>query len=171
MYFWVPFHRSKFLMVLLTLYVWFRQRLSNRQVTSHYLIEPMTTRFWSLYGVTRPQWVDSSWPSGAKWLNRSGSTLAEVMAHFLMALSHYLNQCSLIISEVLRHSTECYRVSQEILKISILDMNLKINNLRLQPHLPCANDSRYFWSADHERQSSLDVWRSHAVSTQYEPFQ
>ena len=34
---WVQFHRSKFLMVQLTLYVWFRQCLSNRLVTSHYL--------------------------------------------------------------------------------------------------------------------------------------
>ena len=34
---WVQFHRSKFLMVQLTLYVWFRQWLSNRLVTSHYL--------------------------------------------------------------------------------------------------------------------------------------
>ena len=129
------------------------------------------TRFLSLYGVTRPQWVNSSWPSDAKWQHRSGSTLAQVKAHFLMAPSHFLSQCSLIISEVLWPSTEGDRVSQEILKISILDMNLKISNLRLQPHLPCANDLRYFWPADQGRQSNLDVWRPHAVSTQYEPFQ
>ena len=49
-------------------------------------------------------------------------------------------------------------------------MNLKIIDLRLHPHLPCANDLRYFWPADQGRQSSLDVWRPHAVSTQYEPF-
>ena len=102
--------------------------------------EPMMTRFLSLYGVTRPQWVNSSWPSDAKWQHRSESTLAQVMAHFLMAPSHYLNHCSLIISEVLWPSTEGNRVLQEILKISILDMNLKIDDLRLQPHLPCAND-------------------------------
>ena len=125
----------------------------------------------SLYGVTRPQWVNSSWPSYAKWQHRSGSTLAEVMAHFLMVPRHYLNQCSLIISEVSWPSTEGNRVSQEILKISILGVNLKINNLRLLPHLPCANGLRFFWPADQERQSSLDVWRPHAVSTQYELFQ
>ena len=106
-----------------------------------------------------------------KWQHRSGSTLAQVKAHFLMAPSHFLSQCSLIISELLWPSTEGDRVSQEILKISILDMNLKINNLRLQPHLPLANDLRYFWPADQGRQSSIDVWRPHAVSTQYEPFQ
>ena len=117
------------------------------------------TWFLSLYGVTRPQWVNSWWPSDAKWQHRPGLPLAQVMAHFLMTPSHYLNQCSLIISGVLWPSTESDRVSQEILKITILDMNLKINNLRLQPHLPCANDLRYFWPADRGRQSSLDVWR------------
>ena len=66
------------------------------------------------------------------------------MAHFLMVTRHYPNQCSLIISEVLWPSTEGNRVSQEILKISILDVNLKINNLKLLPNLPCANDLRYF---------------------------
>ena len=118
-----------------------------------------------------PQWVNSSWPSDTKWQHRSGSTRAQVMAHFLMAPGHYLNRCSLIICEVSWPSTEGNRVSQEILKIStgILDMNLRINTLRLQPHLPCANDMndlRYFGPADQGRQSSLDVWRSHAVSTQ-----
>ena len=93
------------------------------------------------------------------------------MAHFLMAPSHYLNQCSLIISEVLWPSTEGNIVSQEIFKIFILDINLRINTLRLQPHLPCANDLRYFWPVEQGKQSSLDVWRTHAVSTQYKPFQ
>ena len=128
-------------------------------------------RFLSLYGVTRSQRVNSSWPSDAKREHRSGSTLAQAMAHFLMAPSHYVNQGSLIISEVLWPSTESNRVSQEIFKISILDMNLIINTSRLQPHLPCANDLRYFWPADQGRQFSLDVWRTYAVSTQYEPFQ
>ena len=68
-------------------------------------------------------------------------------------------------------STEGNTVSQEILKISSFDMNLKINNLRLQPHFPCANDLRYSWPADQGRQSNLDVWRPHAVSTQYGLFQ
>ena len=36
-YFWAQCQRSKFLMVQWTLYVWFRQWLSNRLVTSHYL--------------------------------------------------------------------------------------------------------------------------------------
>ena len=49
------------------------------------------------------QWkrnVNSLWPSDAIWQQRSGSTLAQVMACCLTAPSHYLNQCWLIISKV-----------------------------------------------------------------------
>ena len=129
-----------------------RQRLSNRHVTSHYLSQ---WRHDFCHYMVSPGLSELTC-HGAKWLNRSGSTLAEVMAHFLMAPSYYLNQCSLIICEVLWPSTEGNRVSQEILKISILDMNLKINDLRLQPHLPCANDLRYFWPAD--QREAVQPW-------------
>ena len=56
--------------------------------------------------VTRPQWVNSLWPSGTIWCHKSGSTLAQVMACCLTAPSHYLNQCWLIISEVQWHSSK-----------------------------------------------------------------
>ena len=42
----------------------------------------------------------------AIWRWRSRSTLVQVMACCLMAPSQYLNQCWLIISKVLRHSSE-----------------------------------------------------------------
>ena len=45
-------------------------------------------------------------PSDTIWRQRSGSTLARVMACCLMAPSHYLNQCWLIISKALWHSSE-----------------------------------------------------------------
>ena len=48
--------------------------------------------------------VNSLWLSDTTWWCRSGSTLAQVMACCLTAPSHYLNQCWLIISEVLWHS-------------------------------------------------------------------
>ena len=48
--------------------------------------------------------VNSLWPSDAIWRQRSGSTLAQVMAWCLTAPSHYLNHCWLIISEVQWHS-------------------------------------------------------------------
>ena len=45
-------------------------------------------------------------PNDAIWRQRSGSTLAQVMACCLTAPSHNLNQCWLIISKVLWHSSE-----------------------------------------------------------------
>ena len=50
--------------------------------------------------------INSLWPSDAIWQHRSGSTLVQVMACCLMAPSHYLNQCWLIISKVQWHSFE-----------------------------------------------------------------
>ena len=44
--------------------------------------------------------INSLWPSDAIWRQKSWSTLAQVMACCLMAPSHYLNQCWLIISKV-----------------------------------------------------------------------
>ena len=66
--------------------------------------------------VTRPQWVNWLWPCDTIWRQRSGSTLAQVMAWCLMAPSHYLNQCWLIITEVLWHSlnTNFIRSHEEI---------------------------------------------------------
>ena len=49
---------------------------------------------------------NSLWPSDAKWRQKSGSTLAQVMSCCLTAPSHYLNQCWLIISKVQWHSSE-----------------------------------------------------------------
>ena len=48
----------------------------------------------------------SLWPSDAIGRQRTESTLAQVMACCLTAPSHYLNQCWLIISKVLWHSSE-----------------------------------------------------------------
>ena len=54
------------------------------------------------------QWVNHSrlGHSDTIWQHRSASTLAQVMACCLMAPSHYLNQCWLLINEVLWHSSE-----------------------------------------------------------------
>ena len=45
-------------------------------------------------------WFNSLWPSDAIWWHRSGSILTQVMAWCLMAPSHYLVQCWLIIKDV-----------------------------------------------------------------------
>ena len=47
---------------------------------------------------------NSSWPSDGIWWHESKSPLVQVMACCLTAPSHYLNQCWLIISEVMWHS-------------------------------------------------------------------
>ena len=62
-------------------------------------------------------------PSDAIWRWRSWSTLVQVMACCLTAPSHYLNQCWLIISKVLWHSSEdiiTRRLSKARLKIAFL---------------------------------------------------
>ena len=50
--------------------------------------------------------TNSLWHSDAIWRHRTGSTLTQVMACFLLAPSHNLNQCWLIISEVQWQSPE-----------------------------------------------------------------
>ena len=52
----------------------------------------------------KPTLFNSLGPSDAIWWQKTGSTLAQVMACCLTAPSHYLNQCWLIISEVQCHS-------------------------------------------------------------------
>ena len=49
---------------------------------------------------------DSLWPSDAIWRHRSGSTMAQVMACYLMSPSHYLNQSWLIVSKVEWYSSK-----------------------------------------------------------------
>ena len=49
---------------------------------------------------------NSLWPSDAIRRQGTESTLAQVMACCLTAPSHYLNQCLLIVSKVLWHSSE-----------------------------------------------------------------
>ena len=61
---------------------------------------------WYCTSLSRPQCVNSLRPSDAIWRHRSGSTLAQAMACCLTAPSHCLNQCWLIISNVLWHASE-----------------------------------------------------------------
>ena len=64
--------------------------------------------------------------SDAIWRHRSGSTLAQVMACCLMAPSHYLNQCWLIISKI----QLLMAISQEIHQSSMTKINMKITHLK-----------------------------------------
>ena len=76
---------------------------------------------------------DSLWLSDAIWQHRTWSTLVQEMAWCRQATSHYLNQCCLIIHQVLWHSLE-----GKYIGTAIIDMSLKCTDLRLQPHLPGA---------------------------------
>ena len=73
--------------------------------------------------------INSLWLSDVIWRQGSRSTLAQVMACCLTAPSHYLNQCWLMISEVLWHSPDSN--STENMKIFIFEMSLKFTCLRL----------------------------------------
>ena len=76
---------------------------------------------------------NSLWPGDAIWWQRSGSTLAQVMACCLTAPSHYLNQCWLIISEVQWYS-------QEMPQPAITKIYSKITYLKFHSNLPGANE-------------------------------
>ena len=48
--------------------------------------------------------INPLWPINTLWQHRSGSILAQAIACYLMAPSHYLNQCRLIIKGIPWHS-------------------------------------------------------------------
>ena len=81
-------------------------------------------------------------PSEAIWQHRSWSTLPQVMGCCLMATSHYVNQCWLIISDYLA-GFHRRAVSQWVPKLFSCVMSLKIILLKLLSHLPEANEWRY----------------------------
>ena len=72
---------------------------------------------------TASQWfINSLYPGEATWWQINRSTLGQVMAWCRQAASHFLNQCWLIINEVLWHSpVGCF---MEILKTSVFDMKI-----------------------------------------------
>ena len=58
------------------------------------LSEPVMVSLLTHICVTRPQWVNTLWPIDAIWWHRPETALALVMAWFLTAPVHYLNQFS-----------------------------------------------------------------------------
>ena len=77
-------------------------------------------------------------PSDAILRPKSGSTLAQVMACWLTAPSHYLNQCWLIISKIWWHSSEGNFIRST--SATIHKFSLKITYLKLNWNLPGANE-------------------------------
>ena len=89
------------------------------------------------------RWFNSLWPSDAIWQQTFGSTLAQVMACWLMAPSHYLNQCWLIISKGQWHSSEGnftrYTLNHQSLKLAWKFLT------KFHANLPGTND---FWLSE-----------------------
>ena len=69
--------------------------------------------------------INSLGPSDTMWHWRSWSTLVQVMACCLTAPSHYLNQCWLIISTVLWHSSEDIMIRRFEVKITFFKITLR----------------------------------------------
>ena len=83
--------------------------------------------------------INSLRPSDAIWRPRTESTLAQVMACCLMAPSHYLNQCWLII-RVRSCGFHVRAISQELPQWSITKIYLKITCLKFHTNFPGANE-------------------------------
>ena len=81
--------------VPLSVYQWLNARLRHLQSCNK-------SSIWSILSIPSliQALLNSLWPSDTIWRQRSGSTLAQVMACCLMAPSHYLNQCWHISSKV-----------------------------------------------------------------------
>ena len=63
-------------------------------------------KYWLQLLLNHKYFINSLWPTDAICRHRSGSTLVQVMDWCLTTPSHYLDQCWLLISEVLWHSSE-----------------------------------------------------------------
>ena len=77
--------------------------------------------------------INRLWPSDTIWWYRSGSTLARVIACCLMAPSHYLNQCWLIIHEAHWHLSEG-NLTEKIPDVTHYEV--KITHLKIILHPP-----------------------------------
>ena len=90
-------------------------------------------------GPTGPVRVNSPQTSETLWGHKSGSTFDLVMVCCLTTSSHYMNQCWLVISELLwRYPGGNLHENH---KMHILDMSLNIPYLSLQQHLSGHNGS------------------------------
>ena len=103
------------------------------QPTSHYLSQ-CWPRSMSPYGITRPQWVNSSPPSAAYMCQWIGSALVQIMACRYSAPSHYLDQwCSIVNS--FRNKLQ-WNFNQNAIFFSFTKMHLKISSVKWRPFCP-----------------------------------
>ena len=80
------------------------------------------------------------WPSDTIWRHRPGSTLAQVMACWVMAPSNYLNQCRRHLSSVTSTDIHLRTISQEIPQPPITKIRLEITHLKFHLNLLEANE-------------------------------
>ena len=93
------------------------------------------------------------WPSDAIWCHRTWSTLVQVMACW-----HQIIICTNVdLSSMRSCGIHLRAISQERLKISMLDISLKIINLILQPHLPGNNELTHWGRVTHICVSKLTI--------------
>ena len=101
------------------------------------LAKQRSTTFDKACRCRRADLVCSLRPRDAIWRQVTRSTLANVMAGCPTTTSQCLNKCWIINRVVLWHSLEGN--SQEMLKISLLEISLTIATLKLQPYLSRGN--------------------------------
>ena len=89
---------------------------------------------------------NSLWPSDAIWRQRSGSTLAQVMA---CCLTHQaITWTNVDLSWVRVYDNHLTAISPEISQASIDDISFKIAYLKFHSNLPGANELRTCFSFD-----------------------
>ena len=128
-------------------------------------------RSMSPYGVTRPQWADSLWPNNAIWRHRSGSTMVQVMACWLMAQSYsgWVTPYGDIDLDQhwfrwwlvgWRHEAECWPIIDRVLWHS-----LKINFTSHQDINLWNEFEKYTWKVTSTSTIGVKAWWSHQMET------
>ena len=85
-------------------------------------------------------YFNSLWPSDAKWRRTPVLTLARVIACWLMAPNHSLNQYWLFIKGMLMHSSQSNftRIAHE--RLPICNVCSEVSLLKLLPHPPVLHE-------------------------------
>ena len=104
---------------------------------------------------------NSLWPCDAIWWHRSRSTLAQVMACCLMAPSHYMNQCWLLICVVLWHSLESNYVGNA--QVFFIIIGIWKLHWKLLPHLLWAIELNFLSPEIHVHIGDLFRWCFDAI--------
>ena len=116
-----------------------QQWVIMRHITEY---ESEKLKYWFRLLLNHINSINTLWPTDAIWRHRSGSTLAQAMACCLMAPSHYLNQCWLLIIDVLWHSSESKFTARA--QATILHNELQSYVLKLLSYLPGINELTLF---------------------------